>query len=560
MTSKVTLNNPTDEFYNYGHNIQGIDYPNNPNLKSTNNVAFYDTQGQISSNKQNITYVPTKNKIVTLCPHGHRIKEPIESESSQGDPNEKKITIPKGPLRIFIPILENEIVPGGRFEFPAERERKPDEEEIIYEKPPPPKPFTVVPENIDFLTLEGVVPQPDPPVFEEETKEPFTIERNPKQKEPYKDQEIVNNEGVLCERLPVNWNETNEKTLSTRMNIKRPIRIPWNETNEGVKTTKMVVPAPYKPTWNEINEPKPDEGYEYQAPEKPDLEPEKFDMDFPGQTKIFKNVESDDETDFSLKGKPKIFEEETGEEVEFIGKPRRNWNRDCEPKNNQSMIYRGKPKPDFEEIKTDNFPFPAQPYNLSWNKVNEEEAPLSMLLPAKEKIFETDYGEPFEYFGKKGNWNDIIKKQNAHPLCIPGEFIPQDFDMIKEQDFFLPENDDIIINDDYNTCDNNIVRPVKAVISKVDEVSEQEEDFNVDVLEAVTREELRKYNIDDGEVLRSQRPKKKNVKKQIPQPEPQVTQFKNPRRNRPKKSSNQYQLRDDNYDGYDVLRDLNLNI
>ena len=30
--------------------------------------------------------------------------------------------------------------------------------------------------------------------------------------------------------------------------------------------------------------------------------------------------------------------------------------------------------------------------------------------------------------------------------------------------------------------------------------------------------------------------------------------------NRPKKSSNQYQLRDDNYDGYDVLRDLNLNI
>lgn len=456
-----------------------------------------------------------------------------------------------GPIRVLIPLPENQIEGTDYMCFPAEREQVEEIEEIVEQ----PKPFEVVPENIDFMTLLAQPPVEKVPIHEITPSEKLEIPKNlPKQ--PYTNTEIVNNPSELFERVPSNWNETNEENLATKLQIKRPFRVPWNQTNEEEKAVKMRIKAPKKPTWNELNQENQDERFNIDAQPEPELVKENFDMLFPDHGRKFKVVEPDDEGEVNIEGKEKIFEMEGQEGGEVMGGYRPDWNRDCCPENNCQNQYRGVPKPDFEETKESDFPIDGIPFSLNWNEKNQEEAPLSMLLPGRPKPIVIVDQEPYFEPGKPKDWNDYNQKQRAMHINYDKTRILQDFDMIKEQDFHLPENDNIIVNDDYNTCDANIVRPVKAIISKINEGTESEDIQDIDVLEGVTRQELQKY----GEVLQpygynyntSEQPQtvlkagpKKSKKVTKPQQQQYQTNFNVPSRRI--KRSGVEELRDDNY-------------
>lgn len=397
-----------------------------------------------------------------------------------------------GPIRVLIPLPDNQIEKGDEMCYPAEREPVQEIEEI-YEKP---KVFEVVPENIDFMTLLAQIPKEKEEIREITPSEKLDLIANPN-KQPYLNTQIVNNPSELFERLPSNWNETNEQNLASKMQIKRPFRVPWNQTNEQEKAVKMRIKAPKKLTWNETNQENEDDRFNIDALPKPEFERENFDFLVPDSGRRFKVIEPDDEEEVCLEGRKKIFEVENQEGGEVKGGYRPDWNRDCEPENNIRQEYRGIPKAAFEETKGEDLLLEGIPFSLDWNSKNQEEAPLSMLLPGKPKPLVIENEERYEEPGVPKNWNLSNQKQRAMHINYDKTRIPQDFDMIKEQDFHMPESDDIIVNDDYNTCDANIVRPVKAIISKINEGTESEDIQDIDVLEGVTRQELQRY----GEVL-----------------------------------------------------------
>lgn len=479
-------------------------------------------EGEVILNSPDQVFASTEQSNEYTCPHGHKLKlskPSAEAFSQYGKNNIENIEDTEifqskkaGPIRVLIPLPENKIDAGEDLFFPADREPIEEVEEVHEEREP--KTFEVTPENIDFLTLPATTDYTNGGQLKISPPYNFELAKNSRAGIPYdgNDTQVVNNPGVLCPSIPKTWTGELEPELSTKMNIKRPIRIPWNETNEGVKTTKMCVKAPYKPTWNELCEPNTDEGYEWEAPPKPEFEQENFDLNFPDMGRKFKVIEPDDEGEILLPGKKTILEAENvgGDEVE--GLPRSDWNRDCIPENKDTMLYRGIPKPEFEETKNEEILLEGIPFTLDWNKVNEEEAPLSMLLPGKKKVLEIEKKED-QFPGTPKNWDDKLQRQRAMNMKYKGEFIPQDFDMIKEQDFQMPESDDIIVNDDYNTCDNNIVRPVKAVISKINEGVEEEDVQDIDVLEGITRQEIRLPGIED--MLKTAPKKSKRVKKEV---------------------------------------------
>lgn len=399
----------------------------------------------------------------------------------------------KGPIKVLIPIPDNEIEKGEELVYPGQPVEL--EEEIV-EVPPKIefKEVRIVPENVDVLNLEGKLPEYPEPVFEEAPGENFELKSGPVIKPPYQNQEIVSDPPVELKSQPIDFKDL-QPDLSTKLNIKRPYKAPWNLVNEGVRTTKMFVKAPKKLTWNETNQEQNDE-YIWEAPPKPEFEITNNDLTFKEGERQFKDLEIDQEqeAEVDIKGKEKIMEVESLEPHIIQGQEKRDWNRLCEPKTGDDYIYRGIRKPDFqvEQLKKeDQVEKYGEPFSLNWDKVNEEETPLRMALPGKPRIIEIDKQDKFDPIpGKYDKWNDINVADSDNPILLdyPKTKITPDFEMVLDNNFQLPDSDAIIYNDDYNTCENNIVRPVKAIISKVNEEKEFEEDYeDIDVLEGITR-------------------------------------------------------------------------
>lgn len=495
-----------ERYYKCGHKVELADEENEEFCQCEgDNEEVYQNQEQIYAS----TKLRSLNKVINENEGAEEIilneippDMAIDYLDEMGVSHDKQ----RGPIKVLIPIPDNEIEKGEELIYPAAT--LPVVEEEIIEIPPriEYKEVRIVPENVDLLNIEGKLPEYPEPIIEQAPGDKLELEGNHGLRTPYQNQEIVNDPPLELKSQPIDFKDL-RPDLSTKLNIKRPYRAPWNLVNEGVKTTKMFVKAPKKLTWNETNEKQNDE-YIWEAPPKPDFEISKFDLPYHEGQRVFKDLKIDDEIpELPIPGREKILEVESMEPFPPIeGQEKRDWNRLCEPQNKENTLYKGIPKPAFQEQKPDELEYIGEPFTLNWNKVNEEDTPLSLTVPGKNQILEPERLERLDYPGIEKNWNHLNEQEKPENLYFEKQFIPKDFEMVIDNNFQLPDDDAIITNDDYNTCDNDISRPVHAIISKVNEEKEEDEEMgDIDVLAGITR--IDGNNGNDG-VLRS---KKKNV-------------------------------------------------
>ena len=167
--------------------------------------------------------------------------------------------------------------------------------------------------------------------------------------------------------------------------------------------------------------------------------------------------------------------------------PKRDWNNITKPTSIRPLSIEGKNKQVLLERSVEKLSIKgnSKPKN-DWNICNNEKKEVNINLYQKKKrqILSKEKMQPFVIKGQENKWNITSRKQNETKLTIRG---------IEKKPQSEETEDDVIINDDYNSISENITRPVKANILKKGEITE-ESSSDYDILKNIN-----KFNCDNSE-------------------------------------------------------------
>jgi hypothetical protein len=147
--------------------------------------------------------------------------------------------------------------------------------------------------------------------------------------------------------------------------------------------------------------------------------------------------------------------------------PRRDWNSITSPASQRPLSIEGKNKQVLLERSVEKLSIKGnnKPKN-DWNISNNEKKEVNINLYQKKKRqnLSKERIQPFVIKSQGNKWNYTTRKENETKLMIKGI----------EKKIEAEENDeDVIINDDYNAVDESYIRPVKANILKKPDISEE---------------------------------------------------------------------------------------
>ena len=291
-----------------------------------------------------------------------------------------------------------------------------------------------------------------------------------------------------------NFNKFNQKVLTTRMNVIGKNKRNWNTLNKAIKTTKMNIERierKQKPVQKKKVK---------KIVQESEVELEGIGRNF-GPLKI-QNKE------YNYKGQEKEKEEEKTkyEKDEIVLDSNDQYQYDAEyPKNvdwNENTIpMRGrpftivveKPKPTLSTNKVEKLSIKESYKTKDWNDSVKEKNEIKINMPTKKvkrPNMQKERIKPVIIKGKENNWNEIVKQENDSKLQIDKSEKKNDFVLTKEKEIYIEnEPQEVLINDDYNIIEENYSRPVRAIIRKIEDYTEESASSEYDILNNIKKHE-----------------------------------------------------------------------
>ena len=239
-----------------------------------------------------------------------------------------------------------------------------------------------------------------------------------------------------------------------------------NLVNKEIIVTKKQILK--KPNWNKtnkaINENKLNYNFNKKQKNQKEFDTENFEINiadngrkFRGEMYIENNTieyekqEKDPNSNLLLS---------PNQEISLIAEyPRRDWNNISKPISCRPLSIEGKPKQVLLERSVEKMSIKGKKPKNNWNISNNERKEVNINLYQKKKRqnLSKERMQPFVIKGKAKNWNYTTKKENESNIMIKG------IEKKKENE------EEVLINDDYNVIEGNHLRSLQAVIKKVHE-------------------------------------------------------------------------------------------
>ena len=235
-----------------------------------------------------------------------------------------------------------------------------------------------------------------------------------------------------------------------------------------VKSNKKVK----RPSWNKTNQPITGNNLSYEfekkAPKKNEFDMENFEINiadngrkFKGEMHIENNTieiekeEKDPNSNLLLSPNQAILLK--------ADYPRRDWNNTSKLVSGRPFSIEGKPKQVLMERSVEKMSIKGKNQKKDWNISNNERKEVNINLYQKKKRqnLSKEKVQPFFIKGKNKNWNNITKKEIGSNIMIKGT----EKEKLNEEE--------IIINNDYNIIEKSYMRPIRADIKKVHEISDE---------------------------------------------------------------------------------------
>ena len=143
--------------------------------------------------------------------------------------------------------------------------------------------------------------------------------------------------------------------------------------------------------------------------------------------------------------------------------PRRDWNNTSKLVSGRTFSIEGKPKQVLLERSVEKMSIKGKNQKKDWNISNNERKEVNIYLYQKKKRqnLSKEKVQPFFIKGKSKNWNIITKKEIGSNIMIKGT----EKEKLNEEE--------VLINDDYNIIEKSYMRPIRADIKKVHEISDE---------------------------------------------------------------------------------------
>ena len=407
---------------------------NNIEEKESQKVINEENWGKmcVGQNNENLQILATERpELIPQCVHDMQVLQ-------------------EKPVKILLPIKPNEIDFSSKLEIKG----KDKKEEIC-------------PENIDTLNISKAystnIPKFDNLNIE---KNEISCQRKKKEKIVLK---IANEEmKVLVQK---NFNKMNQSEVTTKMNVDGIYKPSWNELNEAIKTTKMNVDKEEKEIKKHEN-----------------LDIENFAHNLFAEQKKFKDGLDIQNKEYNYKGKKSYSNDEmnvtSNDKMNYPAKyPRIDWNESALPMSGRPFTIENKRKEQ-----------PIEEDKENWNDKIKEKKEINIKMTVnvkKPKLFKS-YIKPVIIKGQEIDWNQTNKEQNDSNILL--ESVKNNFVFSKENEVCLKnENDEIIVNDDYNIVEENYTRPIRANIKKIPDVSEESVCSDYDILKNIQKYDGKNY-------------------------------------------------------------------
>ena len=395
-----------------------------------------------------------------------------------------KRTINRDPIHVLIPIPDNYIQKQEMLQVLSEQKEEKDEKKNPNDD--------LCPENVDLLNISHAYSIPVP---------------------SFNDLEIENEEMFITGQPKIEPEFTVEQYSLYCWDINPSERL-WSGVMRPVRVNKLEIEVQTK-DWNNLEkEFVSDLNVEIRKDEEPKERKEaifrknKFTLTFKQNRKHFKKIDIGDNEIITLKSERRVLESKPGKTLEqsektniALGGPGFNENKykwSPVPFNAISInIDKTKVEAPLENISLDKLDIPAaKKRREDWNLVNNLSNESTVNILTKEKILSEERIEAIASIaeGDSNKWNDKIRRQKNVKLGFgPSKKsfvlnICKEIDIIYEQ-----EEDDVIINDDYNNVKGPEMRPITATIIKVKEEDDTSSVASYDVFQNLV---IRKSNFD----------------------------------------------------------------
>ena len=174
---------------------------------------------------------------------------------------------------------------------------------------------------------------------------------------------------------------------------------------------------------------------------------------------------------------------------------RKDWSKNSHPMSGRPFTLEKKHKPNLYTKNVERITLRQSYKPKDWNKIIKQRNEIKINMPIRKKrqTITKQRAQPIIIKGKgkeKGNWNDVIQKQDDSKVQIGKSIKKYNFLLSKENDLYIEnETDEILVNDDYNIVEENYARPVRAYIRKVDDYTEESVSSDYDILNQIHRHE-----------------------------------------------------------------------
>ena len=409
-----------------------------------------------------------------------------------------KRTINRDPIHVLIPIPDNYIQKQEMLQVLSEQKEEKDEKKNPNDD--------LCPENVDLLNISHAysIPVPSFNDLEIENEEMF-ITGQPKIEPEF----TVEQYSLYCQ-----GKDKEPFTIENYAWDINPSERLWSGVMRPVRVNKLEIEVQTK-DWNNLEkEFVSDLNVEIRRDEEPKERKEaifrknKFTLTFKQNRKHFKKIDIGDNEIITLKSERRVLESKPGKTLEqsektniALGGPGFNENKykwSPVPFNAISInIDKTKVEAPLENISLDKLDIPAaKKRREDWNLVNNLSNESTVNILTKEKILSEERIEAIASIaeGDSNKWNDKIRRQKNVKLGFgPSKKsfvlnICKEIDIIYEQ-----EEDDVIINDDYNNVKGPEMRPITATIIKVKEEDDTSSVASYDVFQNLV---IRKSNFD----------------------------------------------------------------
>ena len=288
--------------------------------------------------------------------------------------------------------------------------------------------------------------------FSGKEKKKYTLEEINKMK---KRKIIQKAEITENENKEINYNNVVNKEIieKNKKTLKRPN---WNKTNKTISENKLS----YEFNDKKVKSPK--------KSKKNDLDMQHFEINIADNGRKFKgemyienstieNEKQEKDPNSNLLLSPN---------QAFLLKadyPRRDWNNSSKLVSGRPFSIEGKPNQDSMEKIDENILIKEKNQKNDWNLSNNEakEVNINLYHKKKRQNLSKEKVQPFFIKGKNKNWNYITQKENGSNLMFKG--------IEKEK----VNEEEVIVNDDYNILDKTYLRHIRADIKKVHEISDE---------------------------------------------------------------------------------------